>query len=104
MPSKGSPTARASSTFPNYAAIREQTEGAKSLRGMSLLRRAQPVTSVERAAHAQRHRGDIDKLFGRHFFGGIRADFNALDTLLGAGSLVRPFCLADGCRTGYRKE
>src|SRR6218665_849299 len=64
---------------------------------------AEPVIGVEGAAHAQRIRGHIDELVGGHFLGRFGIDCRARDRR-GAVRLVRPFCLAGGCRTGYRKE
>ena len=44
-------------------------EGAQRLRGMNReLCRAQPITSIERAAHAQCQGGHIDQFVGGHFF------------------------------------
>jgi hypothetical protein len=65
--------------------------------------RGQPVARIERAAHAQRQRRDIDQFVGGHLLGGLGVDGDALDRGRFL-SLVRPFCLAGGCRTGYRKE
>ena len=76
----------------------------------------EPVTRVERAAHAQGERRNVDQFVGRHFFAGRlgagacfrgcgRAlDFDAIEGFSVRLSLVRPFCLAGRCRTGYRKE
>ena len=109
-PRKGRPAALVSSPFPEREARREKGEGAKRLRGMPPTSSgAQPVTGIERAAHAQRHRRNIDQFVGRHLFGGVFClDRDTFDIAAGAAgaarSLVRPFCLAGGCRTGYRKE
>lgn len=63
---------------------------------------AQPVIRIERTAHAQSHGRYIHDLVGRHFFFGFKGLFGFL--LLRNDSLLRPFCLASFCRTGYRKE
>jgi hypothetical protein len=63
----------------------------------------EPVAGVEGAAHAQRQRRDVDQLVRRHLLAG----FGRRGTGCCTGSpwsLVRPFCLACLCRTGYRKE
>ena len=69
---------------------------------------AQPVTRVEGAAHAQRQWRHVDQLVGRHLLcrrvGVLTVDAGAPERPLVLRSLVRPFCLAGVCRTGYRKE
>jgi hypothetical protein len=67
----------------------------------------EPVSRVEGAAHAQRQRRDVDELVSRHFLGRRVARWKVdAGNWIGSGmlSLVRPFCLAGVCRTGYRKE
>jgi 16S rRNA (adenine1518-N6/adenine1519-N6)-dimethyltransferase len=74
---------------------------------------SEPVTRVEGAAHAQGQRRHVDQFVGRHFFAGrlgagggccVVVHFDAVEGFSVRLSLVRPFCLAGRCRTGYRKE
>ena len=67
----------------------------------------QPVPGIKGAAHSQRQWGHIQQLVGRHLLArfrhhaDVRNDFGRWEC---ATCLVRPFCLAGVCRTGYRKE
>jgi len=67
---------------------------------------SRPVARVEGAAHAQRLGRDVEQFVSWHFLAGFGQNFNRRVAWGGAGllSLVRPFCLAGVCRTGYRKE
>ena len=67
------------------------------------LRRRQPIARVEGAAHAQRQGRDVDQLVGGHLFA-VVGDAVRRGAAARPVSLVRPFCLAGVCRTGYRKE
>lgn len=101
MRSKGRPRSEGIVPLPGEAERRGQAQSASG--GCTELRRCQPVTRIEWAAHAQRQGRDVDQFVGGHFLGGFRVDGDALDRGRFL-SLVRPFCLAGGCRTGYRKE
>lgn len=63
---------------------------------------AEPVMRIERAAHAQRQRGNVHNFVCGHFFFGFQR--NAFVRFFWDGGRFRPFCLASLCRTGYRKE
>ena len=56
--------------------------------------RCEPVARIERTAHAQGQWAHVHDLVGWHFFGRLFVHFFRL-------CLIRPFCLASLCRTGY---
>ena len=100
-PRKGRPAALVSSPFP--AKPREGGSGVAAQGDVPNSGGAEPIPGVEWAAHAQRHGRYVHKFVRGHLFSGFAVDLDAFDGL-GVASLVRPFCLAGGCRTGYRKE